>query len=376
MLLNCHTYYSFCYGTLSIEELINEVQQKGYTHFVLSDINNTSACLETVRLSNEKGLKPIVGIDFRNGVQQQYIGIAINNKGFRELNEHLSHHLHNKINIEPTAPDFNNAYVVYPLKSYKGQSLKENEYIGVSPKEINSFPFLLAQKHTNKFVSLHAVSFLNKRHYNAHRLLRAIDTNSLLSKLSSTEQTSIEEVMLPKSELYSRYAEYPNIISNTEYILNTCCIKFEYGKLANKNLKYYTSSLKEDIQLLRSECEKGLKYRYTSPSQEVLNRIEKELQIIEQMNFASYFLINWDIIKYAQSKDYYYVGRGSGANSMIAYLLRITDVDPIELDLYFERFINPYRSNAPDFDIDFSWTDRDDITDYIFKRFGNDNTYC
>ncbi|MCC6818870.1 MAG: DNA polymerase III subunit alpha, partial [Bacteroidia bacterium] len=107
---------------------------------------------------------------------------------------------------------------------------------------------------------------------------------------------------------------------------------------------------------------------------EVFNRIEKELEVIQQLNFASYFLINWDIVNYARSKDYYYVGRGSGANSILAYLLRITDVDPIELDLYFERFINLYRNNAPDFDMDFSWLDRDDITQYIFKRFGHERT--
>ena len=83
----------------------------------------------------------------------------------------------------------------------------------------------------------------------------------------------------------------------------------------------------------------------------------------------SYFLINWKILKYARSKGYFYVGRGSGANSIVAYLLRITDVDPIELDLYFERFINLYRKNPPDFDIDFSWTDRDDITHFIFNTF-------
>jgi DNA-directed DNA polymerase III PolC len=84
---------------------------------------------------------------------------------------------------------------------------------------------------------------------------------------------------------------------------------------------------------------------------------------------VSYFLINWKILKYARSKQYYYVGRGSGANSIVAYLLRITDVDPIELDLYFERFINLYRTNPPDFDLDFSWRDRDDIMNYIFKTF-------
>src|SRR3954466_7657062 len=95
MLTNCHTYYSFCYGTYSIEGLMAEVKQKGYDRFAVTDINNTSACLDTLRTAKKDfDLKPIIGIDFRNGVQQKYVGLAINNAGFRELNEHLSHHLH------------------------------------------------------------------------------------------------------------------------------------------------------------------------------------------------------------------------------------------------------------------------------------------
>ncbi|MBL7917085.1 MAG: DNA polymerase III subunit alpha, partial [Bacteroidia bacterium] len=175
-------------------------------------------------------------------------------------------------------------------------------------------------------------------------------------------------------ELYDAFASYPHIIANTIGILNNCEMDFEYGKFANKNLKFYTHSFEADMQLLKDKCNEGIKYRYKKPSAEVFKRIEKELDIIGKMNFASYFLINWDIVSYAQRKNYYYVGRGSGANSIVAYLLRITDVDPTELDLYFERFINPYRSNPPDFDIDFSWTDRDDITRYIFERFGKDRT--
>src|SRR5690606_33414022 len=93
------------------------------------------------------------------------------------------------------------------------------------------------------------------------------------------------------------------------------------------------------------------------------------IEIIAQKEFTGYFLMNWDIVNYARRNNFYYVGRGSGANSIVAYLLRITDVDPIELDLYFERFINLYRQNPPDFDIDFSWRDREEVTKYIFKRF-------
>lgn len=370
MLLNCHTYYSFCYGTFSVAELMCEVKLKGYSQFVLSDINNTSACLETIRLCEEQGIKAIAGIDFRNGVQQQYVGIALNNEGFQELNEHLSYYLHSGEAIPPIAPEFNAVFVVYPLQAYKGWPLRENEFIGVSIKELQRLPFLHTVQHKNKMVALQAASFAGKRHYNAHRLLRAIDKNCLLSKLPIEEQATADEVMPSNSEMYAAYQGYLEIIQNTEYILDNCNIHFDFGKLKSKNLNHYSKSVSDDIQLLRQECEKGLLYRYDNPSNEVLQRVEKELDIISTLNFASYFLINWDITSYARSKGYYYVGRGSGANSMVAYLLRITDVDPIELDLYFERFINIHRSNAPDFDIDFSWTDRDDIIRYMFERFG------
>lgn len=374
MLLNCHTYYSFCYGTFSIDDLLTQIKQNGYSSFVLSDINNTSACIDTVRKAAEQNLKPILGIDFRNGAAQQYVGIAMNNEGFREINEHLSAHLHSGENFQAIAPSFNNAYIIYPLSNYKGWALKENEFIGITVKDLMRINFSVAKNQVHKMVALQAVTFADKRNFNAHRLLRAIDTNALLSKLNIKEQAPADEMIIPFSEMHVLYSAWPQIIANTQHILNSCEIKFEFGKFANKNLKHYTGSAQGDLDLLRSECEIGLKYRFKNPSAEVLARMEKELQVITQMNFASYFLINWDIVNYAKHKNYYHVGRGSGANSMLAYLLGITDVDPIELDLYFERFINLYRSNPPDFDIDFSWTDRDDITRYMFDRFGRHRT--
>jgi DNA polymerase III subunit alpha len=353
---------------------MTELKQKGYSSFALTDINNTSACLDTVRKAEtEYGLKPILGIDFRNGTEQKYVAIAMNNEGFHELNEHLSKHLHNEEKFEDIAPAFSNSFVIYPALSYKGWQLRGNEFIGVAIKDLLQIQFLPAKYQQHKFVALQPVTFQDKRHFNAHRLLRAVDKNVLLSKLSVKEQASQDEVIMSKVELYAAYAFYPALIRNTEYILNESKIHFEYGKLANKNLKHYTGTAAGDLALLKRECEEGLKYRFKTPSREVLMRMEKEVEVITQMNFASYFLINMDIVRYAEHKGYYHVGRGSGANSLLAYLLKITDVDPIELDLYFERFINLFRANAPDFDIDFSWTDRDDITRYIFERFGENN---
>ncbi|MGZ3883505.1 MAG: DNA polymerase III subunit alpha [Bacteroidia bacterium] len=373
MLTNCHTYYSFCYGTLSVDALLAEVKQKGYSRFALTDINNTSACLDVLRMAQKDyGLQPVVGIDFRNGVQQKYVGLAINNSGFRELNEHLSLHLHGTLPFGEQAPAFNNAYIIYPVKQYKGWSLAENEFIGVSVKDLGTLAFLSLKQPANKLVVMQTVSFSDKKHFNAHRLLRAIDTNTLLSKLSVAEQGGADELMPSREELCSAYAGWPQMTRNTEALLNSCNVQFDYGKLKGKNLKHYTGSAYGDIELLRQECLAGLGYRYPNASPQVRERMEHELDIIHEKEFASYFLINWDITSYARHKGFYYVGRGSGANSILAYLLRITDVDPIKLDLYFERFINKFRSNAPDFDIDFSWRDRDDITDYIFDRFNKD----
>lgn len=372
MLLNCHTYYSFGYGTYAIKELLTAVYNNGYRAFALTDINNTSAVLETLRLTQNKPLQAVVGIDFRNGVQQQYVGLAKNNAGFKELNEHLSKHLHAQQPFQNSAPPFHHAFIVYPFSSYKGWPLSAHEFIGVSIGDLKQLVLSPYQKLNDKLVALHQVTFANKIQFNTHRLLRAIDTNNLLSKLPVTEQAKGNEMMLSRDELLNTYVAYPYIIQNTENILAQCNVQFDYGKLKNKNKQFYTNSTANDMALLRSECMKGLVYRYTDTNEQnvALQRMEKELAVIEKMNFASYFLINWDIVNYARSKQYYHVGRGSGANSLVAYLIGITDVDPLELDLYFERFINEHRSNAPDFDIDFSWRDRDDMTRYIFERFG------
>lgn len=372
MLTNCHTYYSFGYGTYSIKELLTAVYNNGYRTFALTDINNTSAVLETLRLTQGKIVKPVIGIDFRNGVKQQYVGLAQNNEGFKELNEHLSNHLHKGESFDAVAPEFAHVFVIYPFGTYTGWALRENEFIGVSVNDLKQLIVSPHKQRMSKLVILQQVSFAGKTQFSMHRLLRAIDTNTLLSKLAPTEQAKGNELMISREELLAAFAAYPHIVSNTELLLNNCNVSFEFDKLKSKNKQFYAGSIAEDMELLLSECEKGLQYRYggTIDFDTAKERMKKELKVIASKEFTAYFLINWDIVNYAKSKGYYHVGRGSGANSLVAYLIGITDVDPLELDLYFERFINEHRSNAPDFDIDFSWRDRDDVTRYIFERFG------
>ncbi len=369
MLINTHSYYSFKYGTISTEDLLKVLSYHGYLTFALTDINNTAASIDFVRLAAQNNIKPVIGVDFRNGVQQQYVALARNNEGFREINEYLTAHLHEKINFDSQAPAFKKAYVIYPF-SYAGD-LRENEFIGVSPEDLRRLPFSHRKNRQDKLVIKHTSTFRNKHDYNAHRLLRAIDNNTLLSKLPESEQASSTDTILSKDELLELYAEYPQVIENTECLLSACSIEFDFT--TNKNRQLFTASAEDDFKLLKQRCEEGLSYRFPNCSEEVVQRMNKELEVIRGLKFCTYFLLTLDIVDYARSKGYCYIGRGSGANSLVAYLLRLTNVDPIELDLYFERFINPFRSSPPDFDIDFSWTDRDDVIRYIFERYGYDH---
>src|SRR5690606_2168816 len=214
----------------------------------------------------------------------------------------------------------------------------------------------------DKLVVLQTVTFRNKRDFNAHRLLRAIDNNTLLSKLSPSQIASAQERMLSVSDLSLAFEEYDFILKNTQRLLEDCHIHFDFSPMVKpQNQVTYFDTKQQDCDKLRALCFENLPYRYPEDTSMALERVEKELDLIYKMDFVSYFLINWDIITYAKSQGYFHVGRGSGANSIVAYLLGITDVDPLELDLYFERFLNLFRSSPPDFDIDFSWRDRQDV---------------
>ena len=373
MYLNCHTYYSLRFGTFSEVELLQLAKQNHVTQLVLTDINNTSAGLNFVRKAPEFGIKPILGIDFRNGVLPCFIGIAQNNEGYLELNDFLSHHLHDGSKIPDRAPAFKNAFVVYPFEQVLLNELdlfQEHEFVGISIKDLRRLPFSKLATLTHKLVVQQPVTFRNKQDFNAHRLLRAIDNNVLLSKLPKEEEAHEEEKMYPVQNLAAAFSEFPFILENTEKLLNKCSIHFDFSKDRKpQNLKTFLGSVEEDEQLLDQLCAEGLPYRYEEVNDSIKNRLNKELELIKKMGFVSYFLINWEIVSEARRRGFFYVGRGSGANSIVAYLLRITDVDPMELDLYFERFINLYRANPPDFDIDFSWKDRPAMTKYIFERF-------
>jgi DNA polymerase-3 subunit alpha len=375
MYLNCHSYYSLRYGTFSEVELLELAIENNVNCIALTDINNTSACMNFVQQAKKQNIKPVIGVDFRNGNTQQFVALAKNNKGFENINRYLSSFLESKTTIPEKPKSLEEVFIIYPFEKaleLNLTSFAENEFIGISIAEINKLRFSYLKKHEDKLVIQQQVTIRNKKDFNAHRLLRAIDNNTLLSKLPTTEECLETDIMRSADILQEYFKEFPFVIANTKRLLQQCTINFGFDTARkNQNLQVYCHSFDEDCKMLLQLCNDKLHKRYPVPTEKVHARLQKELKVIIELKFVSFFLINYDIINYAKKNNFFHVGRGSGANSIVAYILGITDVDPIELDLYFERFINPFRASPPDFDIDFSWKDRNTVTQYIFDRFDN-----
>jgi DNA polymerase-3 subunit alpha len=372
MHLTFNSYYSLRYGTLSIEEIPPLAMKAGAEVALLADINNTTGAIDFVKACHKAAIRPIAGVEFRDGNRLLYTGIAENNQGFKELNDLLSRSNLQETPLPWPAPPFNNVLVVYPFGSRQVSEMADNEFTGVTTSDINRLLMSDYQKYPGKYIIHSPITFTDEKGYELHRYLRAIDNNILLSRLTPAMIAGNERMMMNLESLKKTFGNYPELIRNTERLTGRCSIDFDYRIIKNK--KTFTGTAYDDRLLLEKLAADGLTYRYGKNNREAAARVRHELDIIDRLGFGAYFLITWDIIRYSMSRGFYHVGRGSGANSIVAYCLRITDVDPIELNLYFERFLNPKRSSPPDFDIDYSWKERDDVLDYIFKRYGRDHT--
>jgi DNA polymerase-3 subunit alpha len=365
---------------MAVERLVEEAARLGIEALALTDINNAMGMVDFVKACRAKGIRSIAGIEYRNGDRFLYAGIARNPNGFRELNEFLSYHNETGLPLPDRAPPLDDVWFIYDFRENpwegkqrgKRTKMREQELIGVRPGEVNKILTSQWSSDWSRLVVRHPVTFLDERDHALHRHLRAIDHNILLSQLKPGHLAEKSDVLLSPDLLHCAYDDCPDIRRNSERVIKDCWMDFDF--ITVKNKRTFTGTRLDDKVLLEKLALEGMEYRYGCGNKEAKRRIRHELEIIDRLGFSSYFLITWDVIRYSMSRGFYHVGRGSGANSIVAYCLRITDVDPIDLDLYFERFINPKRTSPPDFDIDFSWKERDEVLDYIFKRYGRKHT--
>ena len=210
-----------------------------------------------------------------------------------------------------------------------------------------------------------------KRDSRAHDVLLCIQTLKTIDDEDRMRFPTAEFYLKSAEEMENLFSDTPDAIDNTINIADRCNVEIEFGKLHLPEYKVPVGY--DENTYLKKLCYEGLKTRYQKITPEITERLEYELETIKKMGFSSYFLIVWDFIKYAKEKDIMVgPGRGSAAGSLVAYCLDITNIDPLEYNLIFERFLNPERVSMPDIDIDFCYERRQEVIDYVTRKYGSD----
>ena len=248
--------------------------------------------------------------------------------------------------------------------------LRPYEYIGVRQDE-----WLKTQHayggHLDRLVIWHPVVFRKEEDFHIHRLLQCIDQGALWTTVNEELLAHRDDCLPTARALRTGNRHWERLVHQTNQLLDQCQVTLAARR--NTNRQCFTTSPMEDQRLLTTLAGTGLRRRFRQVDQCLEDRLDEELKLIFEMNLQAYFLITWKIVDLCTAAGIVHVGRGSGANSLVAYCLHITDVDPVELDLLFERFINRSRGQPPDFDLDFSWKDRGQVISIVTEYFGQDH---
>ena len=232
----------------------------------------------------------------------------------------------------------------------------------------------LARKLNIPLVATNDAHYLKKEDAYNHEVLLCIQTGKRMSDPDRMRFETEELYIKSPEEMIEYFKAFPDAIENTVKIAEKCNVEFEFGHTILPNYDVPPEFLTH-YDFLKKLCDDGIKQRYgENPSQEVLDRAEYEIGIIKKMGYVDYYLIVWDFIHYAKEHGIPVgPGRGSGAGSILAYAIGITDIDPMKYNLLFERFLNPERISMPDFDVDFSDEQRQEVIDYVSKKYGHDH---
>lgn len=370
MLVNCHSYFSIRYGTISPRCLVQSIKDSGYVRFALTDINNVSASLECFDLAKGMGLHPVIGVECRDNGVFRYVLLAMNDQGLSSIHRIVEDYTLHGEGYPIRAPYLDDVVVIYRAPSCDMEVLRPYEYIGIRHEEWSKAQHA-HRHHLDKLVIWHPVVFRKEKDFHIHRLLQCIDQGSLWTTVDEDILAHRHDFLLNAFELETRYAHCLKLVQQTNQLLDQCRVTLGARRCPNR--KCFTASTREDQMLLTRLAAAGLRRRFRQVDQCLEDRLNDELNLIFEMNLQAYFLITWKIVDLCAAAGIVHVGRGSGANSLVAYCLHITDVDPVELNLLFERFINRSRGHPPDFDLDFSWKDRDDVLSIVTQCFGEDH---
>lgn len=416
--LHVHTEYSLLDGASRVKKLIAHAKELGMKSIAITDHGTMYGTIAFYKEALKQGLKPIIGCEVYLAPKSRFdnfevegtryyhlILLAKNNKGYQNLIKLVSlaniEGMYYKPRIDkdllrqfsegliclssciageiPQAIIRDNAERADALVSeYTEIFGKDNFYLEIQNHQIpeeakaNEGLIALARKHDLKLVATNDIHYIKKEDSAFHDVLLCIQTGRTLDEKDRMKFYNDDFYLKSGQEMLELFKDVPEAITNTLEIAERCNVSFEFGHLHLPNFPLPEGMT--DEQYLRKLCEEKIHHRYDEITTEIKERLEYELSIINRMGYDSYFLIVWDFINFARSQNIAVgPGRGSAAGSIVAYILGITDIDPLKYSLLFERFLNPERVTMPDIDIDFCYIRRDEVIEYVKRRYGEDH---
>ena len=371
--LNTHSVYSPMSGLLSLNDLMDLSKNSSMAKIALTDVNGLWGFIRFVQHARNKKISPIAGVNIITPVDEVVI-LVENQNGYENLCRIISavHRNLNQpiINIvkDKTIGLFFLSFNEKTLKSLKKVVPSTHLFVELRPGFQEQVIYNLGQKLKLEVVVTGDVYFKSRNDHSTHLTLRAIYHNTTRYNLKGSQYKTSKHWFRNEEEMTRIFPNSLNALNNSYYLADRCktdwsFINTIFPGLSLKDTHRSNKDLKEKVY-------SGAKKRYENLNEIVRYRIEYELELINQKGFSPYFLIVEDVVKQTKST----IGRGSAAASIVSYCLFITQVDPIKHKLHFERFIHAEREDMPDIDIDFPWDEREDILDYIFKKYGDERT--
>jgi len=424
--LHVHSDYSLLDGACRINDLVDKTKALNMKSLALTDHGNMFGAIGFYEYARQSGIKPILGFESyvaqgsrftkeagKDGKQRIYhlTLLAENSEGYRNLlklassaylegfyykpridKELLSEYskgiiglsgcMKSEINQNLLNNDYDKALNV--ASQYKDIFGTDNFYLELQDNKIErqdelvSMAVKISQELGLKTVATNDIHYMEPDDYYAHDALLCINTGKSISDTKRMRMSTNEFYFKSQEQMEAVFKDIPEALMNTSLISDRCCVELDLDTmhLPRFHPKEDTICYKPGMtnkQLLRELCKHGALEIYKKLDNTINERLDHELSVIEETNFVDYFLIVWDFIDFAKKEHIPAIARGSGAGSLVAYVLGITNIDPVKYDLLFERFLNSERLSMPDLDIDFCAEGRDKIIQYVRNRYGGDN---
>src|SRR5687767_4050624 len=386
--LHCHSAYSFLDGASTPEELVDAAAEHGMDALALTDANGLYGAVRFWGAAKERGIKPIFGVELTLldlGIGERVVLLAKDRQGWTSLCRIVSAAQLAGEKTKPRATlelverdaaglfalvETEDPVTLAQLAAVFGDSLYQEPVDRWGPDDEARCDRLaaVAAEHGLGTVITNDVRYATAEGRRLHDVMRCIDTGTTLDEAGELLSRNGERWLKSEAELRARLDRFPDAFANARRIADACDVDLDFG---HQRLPGFPAPEGHTaFSFLYSLCQDGARAKYGKITPAVSKQLAHELEVIDKCGLAEFFLINWDIVRFCGERRIPAQGRGSAADSIVAYVLDITKVDPIEHDLLFERFLTEDSRTMPDIDLDIATNDREEVIQYVYRKYG------